>query len=416
MRTSLYIAAILSLFTGTAFGQVLSRNANENVSIVLPMKLERTDSSPTGYRAFTTSANAGTVDFDFSVTTAGNYQVEGQFLADSTTRNSVAISVNGQAAVAWDITVASGYQWARHSQVVSLPAGTIRVRVLGREAYTRIAALRLAASGATPTPTPTPTPEPTPTPTPIGTLDPAKAPGRNFNLSLWKITLPLDSSGGMTGTAVEVKPIPLDYQKSPYFYTAADGGMVFQAPVEGATTSGSKYSRSELREMTSSYTNAAWTIDQGGTLSATLAVNEVPTKSDGTKGRIMVGQIHGPNDELNRLYYDNGKIYFHDDKSGPNHQETQFYLKSSTGAFTNIPLNSIFDYTIKVANRIHSVTVVHNGVTYTASEPVSSFWSSGLYFKAGVYLGVGKAGSGAGTIGTGRGRATFYRLTPPTHP
>ncbi|MFD2836365.1 polysaccharide lyase family 7 protein [Azotobacter vinelandii] len=47
--------------------------------------------------------------------------------------------------------------------------------------------------------------------------------------------------------------------------------------VNGATTSGSKYARSELREMKGSE-RAAWKLSEGGTMTATLEVDKVPQK------------------------------------------------------------------------------------------------------------------------------------------
>jgi hypothetical protein len=165
----------------------------------------------------------------------------------------------------------------------------------------------------------------TPTPSNPGG---GKAPGENFDLALWKITLPVDKSGAFSGTALEVSPIPATYTNKDYFYTAADGAMVFMAPVEGATTSGSHYPRSELREMAAGNKLAAWTIAEGGSLSAIVSVNEVPKTSAGATGRVVIGQIHGPDDELCRLYYDNGVIYYYNDKSGSNGTtETKFELK-----------------------------------------------------------------------------------------
>lgn len=276
---------------------------------------------------------------------------------------------------------------------------------------------RIFLKGAAPAPTPTsPPPEPPPQPQqppPPSAENPAggKAPGENFNLKIWKITLPIDSAGGFSGTAMEVKPIPTTYQRAPYFYTGADGAMVFMAPVEGARTSGSKYPRSELRELKPDGSLAAWSVRDGGALHATVAVNELPVTSSGAKGRVVVGQIHGPDDELCRLYYDNGKIYFYDDKAGAGLQETQFVLKNASGAVTNIPLNAKFDYAIVVDGNYLTVSVVHQGITYSASDMISSFWpGKPLYFKAGAYVQVGKPGSGAGTTGSGRGQVSFYKL------
>ena len=74
------------------------------------------------------------------------------------------------------------------------------------------------------------------------TLSATFTPSGNFDLSQWKITLPVDSGGTFVGTAVEVQNL-INYSNANYFYTASDGAMVFRAPVEGATTSGSAYAR-----------------------------------------------------------------------------------------------------------------------------------------------------------------------------
>ena len=66
-------------------------------------------------------------------------------------------------------------------------------------------------------------------------LNSKAAPSGNFNLSNWKITLPVDQKGSISGTAVEVQNLS-GYENSKYFYTGADGAMVFYAPVNGATT------------------------------------------------------------------------------------------------------------------------------------------------------------------------------------
>ncbi|MBB4000243.1 polysaccharide lyase family 7 protein [Aureimonas pseudogalii] len=123
----------------------------------------------------------------------------------------------------------------------------------------------------------------------------------HFDLTNWKLTLPVDAGNGFGGTAVEVKKL-VGYEGN-HFYDAADGAMVFRADVAGATTSGSKYARSELREMQGS-DRAAWTLAEGGTMTATLKVDAVPVRSDGSEGRVVIGQIHGEDEELVRLYWE----------------------------------------------------------------------------------------------------------------
>jgi hypothetical protein len=228
-------------------------------------------------------------------------------------------------------------------------------------------------------------------------------PSKYFSLNHWKITLPIDRNGAFLGTASEVKNLS-GYQHQDYFYTGPGGAMVFKAPVEGATTGGSRYARSELREMNGSE-RAAWTIKQGGFMKATLEIDHVPTLFNGAKGRMIVGQVHGKDDELARLYWDKGTLYFENDIAGSTGRETKFMLSSSAGARPNVSLNEKFTYTIDVTPNRVKVTVYADGQTYTAADTIHQAWKSdAFYFKAGTYLGVNE------TQGTGYGQTSFHAL------
>ena len=232
-------------------------------------------------------------------------------------------------------------------------------------------------------------------------LNATLAPSGNFNLSNWKITLPVDSTGGITGTAVEVQNL-IGYQNAKYFYTATDGAMVFRAMVEGATTSGSSYARSELREMVGT-TRAAWNLTTGGVMTATLEVDQAPIRSDGTVGKLVVGQIHGASNELVRLYWDNSKLYFANDISGSAGNENKFYFTNAAGAQPNVSLDERFSYVIDAKGTSLEVTIYADGDIYKSVTTINSAWQSdSLYFKAGTYLGVNETG------GTGWGQTSFY--------
>ena len=104
-------------------------------------------------------------------------------------------------------------------------------------------------------------------------------------------------------------------------------------------------------------------------------------------------------------------MYYVNDKSGPSNVLRTFELKNTAGEVTQIPLGGKFEYRIDIAEGVQTVSVVYQGETYSASEVISSFWTGlGVYFKAGMYLGVGEPGSGGGTIGYGAGQASFYAL------
>jgi Ca2+-binding RTX toxin-like protein len=235
------------------------------------------------------------------------------------------------------------------------------------------------------------------------TLSASLAPSGNFNLSNWYLTLPIDSSGGIGGSAATVKNLT-NYQLSNYFFTGSDGGMVFHAPVDGATTSGTKYARTELREMNGS-SLAAWHLSTGGKMTATLAVDQIPTLFDGSQGKVVVGQIHGSNDELVRLYWSAGGMYFANDLSGTDNSEHKFYFKDSAGNAPSISLGEKFSYTIDAHGSNLEVDIYADGHVYTSTTTINSVWQSDtLYFKAGAYLGVNE------TQGTGWGETEFYDL------
>src|SRR5664280_1045336 len=97
---------------------------------------------------------------------------------------------------------------------------------------------------------------------PSWALNPGNPPSGNFDLSHWKLTLPVDGSGTTNGTATEIHTPQLvaGYTNAFYFYTGPDGAMVFWCQVTGATTSGSDYPRSELRELLNPDDNSVnWT-------------------------------------------------------------------------------------------------------------------------------------------------------------
>lgn len=243
-----------------------------------------------------------------------------------------------------------------------------------------------------------------------------EAPQTSIGLTHWKLTLPVTKDGTVAGPGNAVEMIALEGLSVPPYFTVTADSISFRAPTDGATTKGSHYPRSELREMDGEGDEYDWVVEQGGILTATLQVDELPKTAKGQPGAIVIGQIHGPDDELCRLYFDNGALYFVDDKAGKAAKETKFVLKSSVGKAAKIPLGERFSYTIDANSERLEVSVQYNDVTYTATDPISAFWpGKELYFKAGVYVQVGKPGSGAGRMGTGWGGVTFYDISQPTH-
>ena len=233
-------------------------------------------------------------------------------------------------------------------------------------------------------------------------LNPAATPGVNFDLENWKLQLPVDSSGGFTGRYSEIRD--LDSYDSAYFYTGSDGAMVLSAPVEGVTTGGSNYARSELRELIGG-SNAEWTLDQGGYLAVAMQVDMVPEKTDGSDAKIVIGQIHGGDAQLVRLYYEHGTIYWVNGRNEVQSKDIVHQLTDSAGATPDIDLDETFSYSFDVQGHDLKVTLVADGKTYASTIGIGAGWDDNtFYFKAGLYLGTNESTS------SGDGQVSIYDI------
>ena len=251
------------------------------------------------------------------------------------------------------------------------------------------------------------------------------APSENFDLSNWKLTLPINSNGGNDGKSFEIDVSELNnsYKNSDYFFTSDTGGMVFRCPVKGATTSGNtSYARTELREMlrgtdksisTGGVNKNNWVfssapqLDQSaagavdGRMEATLAINQVTTTGSSSHvGRAIIGQIHANDDEPIRVYYrklpnnDKGTIYFaHEPRTGAEQWIDDLIGPRSNSAsdpIDGIALNERFSYVINVVGNTLTFTLSREGksdIVRTVDMTNSGFDESGqyMYFKAGLY-------------------------------
>ncbi|MGR5556589.1 polysaccharide lyase family 7 protein [Vibrio fortis] len=261
-------------------------------------------------------------------------------------------------------------------------------------------------------------------------LDPNAPPSDNFDLLDWYVSIPVDEGDGYA-TSIKENTLDAGYEDE-FFYTGSDGGLVFYTPVEGVTTSsGTKYVRTELREMLrrgdTSYSTSGkgnnWAFSSipsseqaafggiDGRLNATLAVNHVTTTTSNTEqvGRIVIGQIHAEKNEPIRLYYhklpnnDKGAIYFaHETSKSTGGDETWYNLlgnmvtsdgdlNSLSNPSDGIALDETFSYSIVVEGDKLITTISQNGTELAAKEV--DMKNSGyddadnyMYFKAGIYL------------------------------
>ncbi|RLP84313.1 alginate lyase [Micromonospora sp. BL4] len=185
-----------------------------------------------------------------------------------------------------------------------------------------------------------------------------------LNLTNWKITLP----SGASESPTEVKQPALDaFQVSPWFVTADSCRAVqFRAPVNGVTTSGSSYPRSELREMTNNgASNASWSSTSG---THTLVVDGSFTALPAGKPHAVIAQIHDGDDDVTVFRLEGSNLYV------TNGDTTHHKLVTST-----YQLGTRFQAKFVVSGG--QVRAYYNNTLQTTIN--RSF--SGAYFKAGAY-------------------------------
>lgn len=221
--------------------------------------------------------------------------------------------------------------------------------------------------------------------------DGATSPGKILDLHAWRLGLPTDSSGGTNGKSLEVKqPQLLTFTDGDFFANGAGDGVVFRAGVGGATTSGSRYPRSELRELTSDGRPAAWDADTGThAMTITGSVDHLP----GDKPQVVAAQIHTTHgsDALELM-------------------ATGFCPKSYCGPYRTTPRGTVqlvtkengdqshgvvdpryalgSRYTVAVevtAGRRGTITYRNLASGYTSTRSFTIESSDTLYFKAGCY-------------------------------
>lgn len=186
-------------------------------------------------------------------------------------------------------------------------------------------------------------------------------PGDIIDLRNWKLTLPVNN-------AQEVKPPALKSYESGYFnHPPTCTSVVFKTPVGGATTPGSSYPRTELREMASNGTKLASWSGTSGTheMAWRVAVESFPP----AKPQVVVGQVHDADDDVVQVLYDG--------KAGA---ITYRWLGETTGELVSgYQLGMYVDLKIVVSGGTFNL-YANGALKASRSRP-----SSGMYFKAGSY-------------------------------
>ena len=136
----------------------------------------------------------------------------------------------------------------------------------------------------------------------------AEPPGALLDLSLWKLTLPVDTA--RKGRPDEIRqPELASFVDDNHFYAdTAKGGVVFRAYAEGIPTKGSTYPRSELREMTADPDiRAQWSTEDPDlhTMLLQLAVTATPS----AKPHVVCAQIHNAEQDVLMVRLEGKKLF-----------------------------------------------------------------------------------------------------------
>lgn len=226
-------------------------------------------------------------------------------------------------------------------------------------------------------------------------------PSGKINLKPWKLTLPVNSSGGLGGSAAEIKGRDLtSYVNKPWYEPVKSAGKLigvkFYAVDKGATTSSSGNPRSELREMTSTgSTEYNWSPYSG---THRMLIKQKVYNLTGRQ-HVVIGQIHDK---------DSDTI---DDYAVFRLQGTQLwaYIDGSTSSGKsklldgNVRLNQVITVGFMVKNGTITMYYDKTGsanpkAVHTVAYPKGSV--GGAYFKAGSYCqcGTGKGYSGSAGV------------------
>ncbi|MFI5593903.1 polysaccharide lyase family 7 protein [Amycolatopsis sp. NPDC051758] len=217
---------------------------------------------------------------------------------------------------------------------------------------------------------------------------PCDYPAQQLALTNWKETLPTGSSSSPTEIT---QPKLATYSSSPWFtVNSACTGVQFRAAVNGVTTSGSGYPRSELREMTDNGSDeASWSATSG---THTLVFREAFNKLPNDKSHLVGAQIHDADDDVTVFRLEGTSLYI------TKGDDTHYKLVTS-----NYKLNTVYEGKFVVSGG--NIKVYYNG----ALQTTISHTSSGNYFKAGAYTQANCSNSSP-CSSTNYGQVSVYKL------
>jgi Alginate lyase len=197
-----------------------------------------------------------------------------------------------------------------------------------------------------------------------------------LDFPIWRLQEPV---GPSPYDATVVPSALLPTYSDPYFYPTPDGWQAFMDPQTGATTGETAlHPRTELRELNSKGTDAAWTWPGIHTMTVMARVTMLGGES---KGQVSIGQIHtdsNPPSVLCLVEYwasAGGLVLIYNPGVG---NQLVFNLDAPCS------LNELFIFEILFACGVLAISV--NGSNVFSGTPNQSFLdASTFFFKCGCY-------------------------------
>lgn len=220
-----------------------------------------------------------------------------------------------------------------------------------------LAALLLGGSDAPEEP-----PDVTPSAAPIDDSLPSGV----LDLRNWRLTVPIGDAEDPDEANEIDQPELSSYQQPEVFHVNRSGtGVVFRAAAGGATTDGSHYPRSELREMTHGGREEAKWSSKGGehVMTITQAITAVPE----AKPAVVAGQIHDGEDDVVTVRLQGRRLFVDADGDEAGVLDKNYRLGTK--------------FTVEFRADRDGISVTYNG----ARRVVVDETGDSYYFKAGCY-------------------------------
>jgi hypothetical protein len=189
-------------------------------------------------------------------------------------------------------------------------------------------------------------------------------PGDILDLNNWYLGLPTGADEDPTDIH---QPELNTFSEEPWFQVNEDcTAVIFRSAVDGVTTEGSDYPRSELREMTDGgQEEAAWSADDG---THVMVVREAIVAVPNDKPHVVSAQVHGGDDDLTVFRLEGSSLYITNGDDSNHHLVTDNYQLGT-------------EFEAKFVAHDGVIDAYYNGELQTTIEAEGD----GNYFKAGAY-------------------------------